>query len=435
MSDEITPHMDENSTKPDENNEDEDKIPSIITEEFFKTVQESSTTVIKSLREKGSFELAYAFSRLATVSENLNLNLRGEQAKVRYMTENHVNATERVAKAVKISQRDLDTIGKLREEIVEAWDLMELSKMREVQALEKVEEMREKINEQQEDLAKLGNRIDSSDLEQLGKHKKTVVQEVERLTAEIDDLKKRLQVQRIYSDEVQMKLDESLEKNRDLFYQWDDATNDSLSNKKRVDMLKIKVDQLEESCDDLSQNVEHYKSQSEARHRSLKERDRQLGAMRDDLEKMRNSNMALAAAKGKLEVNLKAMNAEFIDMRHSMEQSKNFMRLKEDENRKLVIENERNLKKIETLIRKVADTSLIVSRKENEILSQRSEITTAEKERDSIRRANDALKKEKESLQKKSENLIKETEKRDGKVIDFINCFCRHLISCGLNKV
>jgi myosin heavy subunit len=394
--------------------EEEEIIPSVITEDFYKAFQGKSATFIKSLREKGSFELAYEFTRLFTVSENLNFNLRGEQAKVRHMIENHVDATGRVEEAVKISQRDRDTIAKLREEIVESWSLMENSKKREVQALEKLEEIREKYNEQQKDIAKLTNRVDNSDLGQLGDHKVTVIQEVDRLTAEIDDLEKRLQVQRAYSDEIQTKLDDSLEKNRELFHEWDSVTNESMANKRRLDVMRIKVSNLEDTCDDLGQKAKSYKDQSEARHRTLKQREEQLAGLRDELEKIRNSNMILAAAKGKLELNIKSMNTEYNDMRHSMEQSKNFMRLKEDENRKLVIENERNLKKIEGFIRKVAETLLIVSRKEHEIQSQRNEITTAEKERDSIRRANDAMKKEKENLRKKTETLIKETEKRDG---------------------
>ena len=398
---------------------EEEKLPLEISDTFFAELREKSATVLKTLQEKGEGEFSVDFKQLLTLCDRLNLNLRGEQMKVQHMTENHIDATKRVEEAVKISQRDRDTIGKLREEIVEAWSLMENSKMKEIQALEKVEEMREKNLEQQQDILKLSIKVDTSDLGQMGKHQKTVIQEIERLTAEIDDLNHRLSMQRTYADEIQKKLDESQEKNRDLFYEWDQATNESISNKKRLDTMKKNLEQLEEANYDLTQNLNHYQTQSESRLRTLKEREHQSALMKDELEKVKSSNIALAAAKGKLELNLKTINSELNNMKHLVDQTKNFMRLKEDENKKLVIENERNLKKIEAQIRKIAEISLTTSRKENEIQTLKSEITSAEKERDSIKRANDLMKKEKENFQKKTESLMKETEKRDGKILEF----------------
>lgn len=394
--------------------EEEVPVPQTITDEFFKSVQGKTETLIKDLREREEYQLARELIRLFTIAENLQLNLKDEQTTVRELNEQHVDATGRVEEAVKLSIKDRDTISKLRVEVVEAWKLADASNTREVEISERLEDVRNKFDNAQLDLKKYATRIEESEGSPLGQHKVTVLQECERLASEINDLNKRLQVQRAYSDEIQQKLDHSLDTNRDLFQQWDEASNDSLANKKRVDLLTSRLGSTEDELDKAKESMLHYKMQSETRHAKLMDRDRQLAAMRDDLEKSRNNYATLNAAKTKLDANLKSRLVELTELKHEMDQLKSFMRLKEDENRKFVIENERQLKKIDSLVRKVAAVEKIVSKNEQEILTQKNIIVTVEKERDSIRRTNDSMKRESDQLHKKIEELMHELEKRDG---------------------
>jgi chromosome segregation ATPase len=398
-------------------NEDE-KVPLKIIEEYFRQFRDQSTAVLNALQGAQS-EFLNDFERIITVCDRLDLNLRDEEAKVRFMTENHVDSTKRVEEAVKVSQRDKDTIRKLQEEVVEAWKLVDDSKTKEIQAHEKLEKMRVKFAQQQQEISKLSGKIDASDMEDVGQTK-TVMDEIERLTSENSELNHRLMMQRSFTNELQNKIEEAQEKERDLHQQWDEATNDSLANKKRLDIATKKVTELEETNDEVTQSLREYKSKAESRLRMLKERELQLSEKRDEIEKLELLNSSLATAKETIEHNLKSIISEVIDLRHSEQQSKHFLKLKDDENKKFALENDRSLKKIEAQTRKIADVSFEVSKKVKEILILKNELTSAERERDLIKRSNDVIRREKDSLQKKVEISLKEIEKREGLTAIFI---------------
>ena len=402
--------------KSDENIEQDfdEPVPIIITEEFFKKVQTRTQVVIKDLREHEQYQLANEFIRLQNVAENLQMNVKDEKDKFNELLAKQVEASGRIEESLRISERDRDVIRKLREEVIEAWKISDAAKAREFGVTEQMEVTLNKLNKTKKDLEKFTYKVDTED-ETLGKHKTTVLQECERLTSEIDDLKSRLQVQRAYSDEIQMKIQDLTQKNQDLYLQWDDATNSSLANQKQVGLLKTKVFEMEENLDKVTETMVHYKSQTETLHARLKHRDQQLSEMRENLEKCRTENSILSVTKGKLELNLKNSIDELYEMRLEMGQLKNSSRLKEDENRKLILENERSLKRIERFIRNIDMVEQTASKLRLELQNQKSVIETAVKERDSIKKTNDKMQKESQSLQKKGELLLRENERRDGK--------------------
>lgn len=393
--------------------EEDEPVPQLISDEFFRAAQMRTQTVIRDLREKEQYRVADEFIRLSTIAENLQLNLKDEQGKIQELTEHHVDATGRIQEAMKISQRDHDTINKLREEVVDAWKIADASKLREVELTERFDRLRNQFESTQKELKNLSYKTeDTAGLQ--GKHKVTVLAECERLSAKVTDLNKRLLVQLAFNDEIQNKLDESLEKNQEIFKEWDEATNESLSNRKRLESLTKRLASLEEKLQMTTDSMLHYQNQSEKRYEMLKERDKQITGLVEDLEKSRDDNASLKAAKAKLEANLKLCANQRTDMRHELDQTLNFMRMKEDENRKLVIDNERQIKKIDGFIRKISTIETVISKNEQDMQNLHSEIVTAEKERDSIRRTNDAMKRDNQNLSQKIENLMREIEKRDG---------------------
>lgn len=398
--------------------EEDEPVPQLINDEFFQAAQIRTQAVIRDLREKEQYRVADEFIRLFTIAENLQLNLKDERAKIQELTEHHVDATGRIQAAMEISQRDQDTIKKLREEVVEAWKLADASEVREVELTERFDELRNQFDSTQKELKNLSYKAEDTDGHLQGKHKVTVLAECERLSAKVTDLNKRLLVQLAFNDEIQDKLDESLEKNREIFKEWDEATNESLSNRKRLESLTKRLASLEEKLQMTTDSMLHYQSQSEKRQALLKERDRQLAGLVEDLEKCRNDYASLKATKGKLEANLMLCSTQRTDMKHELDQTLNFMRMKEDENRKLVIDNERQTKKIDGYIRKISTIETVISKNEQDMMNLRNEIVTAEKERDSIRRTNDAMKRDNKNLSQKIENLMREIEKRDGESND-----------------
>lgn len=51
----------------------------------------------------------------------------------------------------------------------------------------------------------------------LAKHKEGILRERDRLNAEVEELNKRLQIQRIYTDEIEQKRTDSEKKNKELY--------------------------------------------------------------------------------------------------------------------------------------------------------------------------------------------------------------------------
>lgn len=397
--------------------EEDEEIPLIITDEFFSNVQLKAQTVIKDLREKEQYQLAAEFIRLLGVAENLQISFKDEQAQNQELTASHVDASGRIEAAMIISQRDQDTIAKLRHEVIEAWSYSDLSKTREIETTEKLDEMRNKLEKATVELKKFERKIEDSDISSFGKHKVTVLEEVERLTEEVRELNKRLQVQRAYADEIQKKLDDSLETNRNIYNQWDEATNEALSNKKKVESLTQKRTELEDQLDQVTEKMFHYKNQSETRHARLQERDKQMGKKVEELEKAHSDINLLKILKTKLEENLKNCSSENNNLKHEMNQMKNFLRLKEDEFRKLTRESEQQSKKIDGYVRKVASIEKVVSKYEVDIQNLRNDMVTTEKDRDAIKRSNDSLKRDEDLLHKKIDKLMGDIEKRDGEFI------------------
>lgn len=397
--------------------EGHEEIPLIITDEFFTRIQSQVESQIKKFREQGQFKFACDLLHILSTAENLQTNVKDEQAMVEKLMEERLNAQGRIEEAIRISQKDRDTIGKLREEVIEAWKHHAASERREVSMAEKLNELRQKYEKAQEDLKKFSRKFDDTDINPLGKHKNSILHECERLTEEVRELNKRLQVQRAYSDEVQKKLDDSNEKSRELYREWDEATNDNSNCKKKNEHLTTKTKELEEELDKTTESMMHFKTVGEERLAKIKKQEHQHTEMTEKLENLRDVNEKLTSQQLKLQTRLKSCDSQVGDLKHELGRLKNFMRLKEDENRILVIDNESYLKKIEGFIRKVAAAEESISKKKIELQNQLTETLTAVKERDTIRKINDTINKDNEQLHKKILALMREIEKREGWIV------------------
>lgn len=394
--------------------EDDEEVPAIITEDFFNNIQFKIQNIVKDLREHEQYQLASEFIRLLAVSENLQICLKDEQGKNHELTERFIDSTGRIEAAMKISQNDQDTIEELRMEVTEAWNATDNSKLREVEMSEKLDGMREKLGRSVAELKRFERQFEDTDMSSLGAHKTTVMQECDRLSEEVRELNKRLKVQRAYSDELQKKLDDSVANMQEFFRQWDEATNETLSNQKKVESLRKKVSEMEDEMDRVNETMLHFKHQSETRHTRLQEREKQIATLRNSLDAARSEILRHKNHKAKMEEKLKMLSTEHTNMTHEILQMKNFLGLKEDESKKLIRENEKMMQQNDGNIRKIALIEKIVTAHKQEIQSQRNEIETAEKERDSIRRSNDVVKRELEVQQKKQAILMLDVEKRDG---------------------
>lgn len=387
-------------------------VPALISDEYMKTVLTQTDEFVKDLRSQENYKLANQVIKLVTISENLQFQLKNEQQKIEDLLEKFVDADGRIEKAVKISQRDYDVIKKLKDEVTNAWKSTDAAKLREQHTHESLNQTRKKYLALLEQNKKMA--VQYEDTDELGESAATVLQECDRLTTEIAELNKRLLIQRAYSEELQKKLEASQEKHQELYHQWDTATNESLSNRKKVETLTFTVNELREQVENGYDELTHFKKQSEMLHKRLKFREQQLNEMTEKLEKISSENSILTTAKSKLELSLKALKSETNLIRQEMAQHQNYIRLKEDESKKLFLENEREMKRCENLQRKIASLEKALSKNEMEIANKKTEIHTAEKERDLIKKASDDVKRENDKMLKKIDQQINEMEKHNG---------------------
>lgn len=399
-------------TEQEEIDNEEEQIPQVITDEYLEESLRKFEELIKELRSQENYQFANKFRRLVTILENVHFQLKNEEKKCFELLEQHVDASGRIEEAMKISQRDSDLINKLKEDVKNAWNEADASKLREQHTNESLNVLREYYTSLNEKMKKMSSDVEMSD--ELGKHKVTVLQQCEKLVLEVDELNKRLTVQRLYSEELQKKLEDALEKNRDLFREWDLATNDSLMNKDKIDKLQTSLNDIKDDNDKITESLFHYKEISDERHNKLMQRDKQVKSLSEKLEKLKSDHSSLAVTNSKLERALKACKKRNSDFEHDIYKYQEYIQTKNKKNKQLINERENEIKKVEKLNKKISNFERIISKQEQEIDLKKNEIHTIEKEGDLIKKSNDDMKRENAKLRMKVEQLMQEIERLNG---------------------
>lgn len=399
-------------TQKDDAQEEEEEIPQFISDNYLKIALQKAEEFIKELRSQENYKTAKQFLNVVKILENVHFQLKAEEQKAQDLLDQHVDATGRIEEAVKISQRDRDIIEKLKQEVKNAWDEADAAKLREQHTSESLNVARERYNSLKESTK--GRSMDYEPSDDLGDHKMTVLQQCEKLNVEVDELNKRLLVQRAYTEELQSKLEEEKDKNQNLFREWDLATNQSMSNKSKIEKLQKKNDELNEMLENTSESLFHFRDMSETRYKRLMERDKQVQELSEKLEKAKGDNNMLNLQKTKLEQTIKSYRNDFSNFKHDIDRFHAYIRQKDEENKKLYNEREQEVKKVENLVRKMTTLEKLMAKQDQDLMAKKTEIVTAEKERDLIKKASDNMKRENEKLQKNAEQMLRDMERLNG---------------------
>lgn len=393
--------------------ETQEPVPAIITNEFFNSTINKTAQLIRELRENSQYRVANDILRLVTVCENLQINLKDEQEKYQVLEEKHLDATDRIKAALKISQHDREAITVLKKEINIAWGLADVSAIREQRAHESFNKLTKQYVKDGQD--KFTRSADDSQQALLGVHNITVIQESERLTAEIQELNKRLFIQRAYSDELSSKLEYSEGKNREIFQQWDDATNDSLINKHNNEVLQRKVESLEEKLEITTDDYQHYKSKYNKCHKDVKNKETVVANYIERLSNEKTENQASSITIQKLQNETYILVDEAKERYFEVSQLRTRMSLIDDVNKRLVADNEKRIKDYETIMRKLATVEKNKNQLDQDLLNQKNETKTVEKECDFLKKAEENMNKSVIQLKKKMGLQTSELEKNSSK--------------------
>ena len=143
--------------------------------------------------------------------------------------------------------------------LAKAWRAADAALVREQHKDEVLQSVRAKYEELLKASKKYTKKtLDEDEVAGLGKFKDVIVLECERLTAEVIELNKRLQVQRNYSDGMEKKLEDSENKFKELYKNLDEMFNESFKEKKELEKIKILYDALLAEKVLLEDNLNHY---------------------------------------------------------------------------------------------------------------------------------------------------------------------------------
>lgn len=140
------------------NDEEEDAIPKVITDEFYATLTQKTNNTIKNLQGEQQYNLAEEFQRVLAVGQNLKIALTDQQDANQRMQDEVANAVGKVAAAFEISQSDQDTIARLKEEIENAWKQTDAAQSREQSAQEQLQDVRVRMDKLQVEIKKATKR-------------------------------------------------------------------------------------------------------------------------------------------------------------------------------------------------------------------------------------------------------------------------------------
>lgn len=108
------------------------------------------------------------------------------------------------------------------------------------------------------------------------------------MNAEVEELNRRLKIQRTYTDEVEKKRQESEKKLKDMYKLLDATSDEAFKEKKIIEMLKIQLADTTKERDNREDEAKHYRSQAEMHHKSTLNLQFQVTTCKSQIDKFSN---------------------------------------------------------------------------------------------------------------------------------------------------
>nr|XP_029713268.1 cilia- and flagella-associated protein 58-like [Aedes albopictus] len=418
--DQIVEESGEDSQAPESTFED-DLIPKEISDEFFEEMCSKANLTVKDLQGNQQYALAEDFQKLLLTSQQLRQQLLDEQDKIEKMQDEVSAAAGRVSQALAISQKDQEQIQALRSEIEDAWRRADAAQSREQTAQEAMNQMREKLEKiSSESSDRHGDKEDDVGAA-MGKHKENILRERDRLFVEVEELNRRLNTQRVYTEELDHKCNDAENKLKELYKVLDESSNDAFRDKRMLENLQV---QHAEVVADLAQKTDealHFKQLAEASHKTTVQQGMQMAAIRTTLERLTTSNNLLQVKLAKAQGDFENMVQLKEKVTNELNTKVNILKLKEDENNKFRLENAKLTKSKELLQKKIVAIETAKSTFEHEVAKLKNVIVTFEKERDATKRAFDLSKKHVDAVLRERDLARKDLTKANKMTSDLMD--------------
>ncbi|XP_053698512.1 cilia- and flagella-associated protein 58-like [Sabethes cyaneus] len=417
--DQIVEESGEDSQAPESTFED-DLIPKDMSDEFFEEICAKANLTVKDLQGNQQYTLAEDFQKMLMTCQQLRQQLVDEQEKIEKMQGEVAAAGGRVAQAISISQRDQDKIDALRSEIEEAWKRADAAQTREQTAQEAMNQMREKLEKLVAESDRHGDKEDEVGAA-MGKHKESILRERDRLFAEAEELNRRLHLQRIYTEELEVKLGDSETKVKELYKVLDETSNEAFRDKRMLENLHAQHAEVTAELATKIDEAQRFKAQAEASHKTTVQQGMQMAAIRTTLERLTTSNNLLQVKLAKAQGDFENMVQLKEKVTNELNTKVNILKLKEDENNKFRLENAKLTKSKELLQKKILTIETAKSTLDQEVTKHKNTIVTFEKERDATKKAFDMVKKQTDAVLRERDLTRKDLTKANKTIADLMD--------------
>ncbi|XP_063706391.1 cilia- and flagella-associated protein 58-like [Culicoides brevitarsis] len=411
---EVQPEMEENLT--------EDTIfnPDDFSQDAFQKLLNDNNKAIRELQANQMFVFAENIKNLLTLLENFYQNYHENQSKISEMAEKVKISDGKVEQAMKISQNDHDVIQNLKSEVKTAWKLADAANEREQDTHELLFAAREKLKKYE----KHATKFETTDIQNeelppsLQEHKQGLLLERDRLQAEVEELNKRLILHRLYTSEVEKKAYDAKQEFQKLVSDMDDLSNEQFKDRRQLEQSQTALREVTAERDILTEDIRHFKNLVVEKNRSVQHLHDEIATQKLNFEKLSHAMQVKTNKMTKLAKDLEIITEMKNKLTTDFNVKVNLLKLKEDESKKVNIENVQLVKDKESLMKKLGMALENVSNRDQEILKLKSFKTTLEKEVEIGTKAIDKATKYAEKLQKEKEVAYRDLIKAQNSITE-----------------
>uniref|UniRef100_A0A1B0DBT4 Cilia- and flagella-associated protein 58 central coiled coil domain-containing protein n=1 Tax=Phlebotomus papatasi TaxID=29031 RepID=A0A1B0DBT4_PHLPP len=379
--------------------EEETPLPDTISDEYYNEICTRANELIQTLQNEQQFVWADEFQRIFIVCQGLRKLLLEEQHKNEDLQMDMVRCQERITEVMKLSQEDQEKIAQLRDEIESAWSQTDAAQAREQEAQKQMYVMLDKFEQLQKDAEKYSDTKEGQELgTSMAKHKEGILRERDRLSSEVEELGAKLQGQKNYAEELEKKITEFENKNKDLYKLLDETSSEAFKEKRLLENMKIELQEVAAERDQYAEEARVFKTKFNAIHKTTLQHNLQMAAIKSNVERLSTQNTVQSMKIAKLSGEYDNIVHVRDKLSHDLSVKGNILKLKEDENNKFRVETAKLVKSKELLMRKIMSAGVTKVISDQEILKLKKIIENLEKEFDLLKKTHDKTKSQIDNL-------------------------------------
>ncbi|GAB0090646.1 coiled-coil domain-containing protein 147 [Sergentomyia squamirostris] len=373
--------------------EEETPLPDVISDEYYNEICTRANELIQTLQNEQQYVWADEFQRIFIVCQGLRKLLLEEQHKNEDLQMDMVRCQERITEVMKISQQDQEKIALLREEIESAWSQTDAAQAREQEAQKQMYVMLDKFEQLQKEAEKYSDTKEGQELgTSMAKHKEGILRERDRLSSEVEDLTTKLQLQKTYAEELEKKITDLENKNKDLYKLLDETSSEAFKEKRMLENIKIEMQEIVSERDQFAEEAKQFKSKYNIIHKATLQHNLQMAAVKSNVERLSTQNTVQSMKIAKLSGEYDNIVHVRDKLSHDLSVKGNILKLKEDENNKFRLETTKLVKSKELLMRKIMSGGVSKVISEQEVLKLKTIIGNLEKEYELLKKTHDKTK-------------------------------------------